>query len=192
MEVRGELVRDIEWLAGQIEAAKATYRTGDERVAGTMWWYAASWSLLVQPASEPGMDPRLDAIVLDVRPGGLISASRSTRTLDGDLATALRDLFAETIASICVVTGQRDRPLWAIAADSLATQQLAVGRPEIAVGLGKAIGDPLPLPRFEEVQGKLFVRRTSCCLIYRVPGNDLCTSCPKRPADDRRRRLSGY
>jgi hypothetical protein len=157
-----------------------------------MWWYAASWAMLVQPAVDPTMDPRLDALMLDVRPGGLISASRSVRALDGDLADALRELFAETIAAVCAVTGQRDRPLWAIAADSLATQQLAAGRPEVAVDLGKAIGDPLPLPRFEEVQGKVFVRRTSCCLIYLAPGNDLCTSCPKRSADDRRQRLSAY
>jgi hypothetical protein len=102
------------------------------------------------------------------------------------------------------VTEQRDRPLWAIAADSLATQALAAGMAvgDIARGsavaqeLGAEIGDPMPLPRFEDVaytrhqSSERFVRRTSCCLIYRVPGTDLCTSCPRRPADDRLARLT--
>ncbi|GAA1655241.1 (2Fe-2S)-binding protein [Fodinicola feengrottensis] len=201
---------DPAWLDQQIAAAASTYRTADARVAGTMWWYAASWAMLAGPlatllATGYPVDPALDATFLHVRPGGLVSATHSVRTLEkDDLPAALRELFQDVITAICEVTKQRDRPLWAIAADSLATQALAAGTAvgdiargsQVAVEIASAIGDPLPQPRFVDIPYKnhescqRFVHRTSCCLIYLVPGNALCTSCPRRSAQDRAARLA--
>lgn len=35
------------------------------------------------------------------------------------------------------------------------------------------------------------LERTSCCMIYRSPKADLCTSCPRRPEEERRRLWAG-
>jgi hypothetical protein len=86
----------------------------------------------------------------------------------------------------------RERPLWAIATDSIANQLLALGR---ALGdvpaatahagpLAAAIGSPLPVPRYVDVAGARFTRRASCCLIEELPSGVRCTSCPRRgPAE---------
>jgi hypothetical protein len=39
----------------------------------------------------------------------------------------------------------------------------------------------MPRPRFTDVAGTRFVRRASCCLLYRLPGEGMCTACPGRP-----------
>jgi ferric iron reductase protein FhuF len=91
----------------------------------------------------------------------------------------------------------RERPLWAIATDSLADRLLALGRAvgdvprvtALAAPLADAVGPPLPAPRYEDVAGRRFVRRASCCLLYRVPGWPLCTACPRRAPAERRRLL---
>ena len=92
----------------------------------------------------------------------------------------------------------RERPLWAIATDSLAGRLLTLGRAVGAVpavtGLagpagGGGRGRPCRVPRYVDVDGARFVRRASCCLIYRLPGGPLCTSCPRRPPAERQRLL---
>ena len=88
----------------------------------------------------------------------------------------------------------RERPLWAIAVDSIANRLLALGRAvgdvpgatALAGPLAAAIGAPLPAPRYEDVGGARFTRRASCCLLWRVPGEPLCTSCPRRRPAERR------
>jgi ferric iron reductase protein FhuF len=47
------------------------------------------------------------------------------------------------------------------------------------------VGAPLPSPRYVDVAGVRFTRRASCCLLYRVPHEVLCTSCPRRPPGER-------
>ena len=87
----------------------------------------------------------------------------------------------------------RERPLWAIATDSLANQCLALGRAlgdvptltRLAAHLAAAIGPPLPAPRYVDVGRARFTRRASCCLLVEVPGQAMCTSCPRRPPAER-------
>jgi hypothetical protein len=87
----------------------------------------------------------------------------------------------------------RERPLWAIATDSLANRLLALGRalgdvPRVtglAAPLAAAVSPQLPAPRYVDVAGARFTRRTSCCLLYRVPHEPMCTSCPRRPPAER-------
>jgi hypothetical protein len=87
----------------------------------------------------------------------------------------------------------RERPLWAIATDSIANQLLTLGRAvgdvaaasAVAAPLAAGIGAPLPVPRFVDVAGTRFTRRASCCLMVEIPGGSLCTSCPRRPPGER-------
>src|SRR4051812_19760561 len=51
-----------------------------------------------------------------------------------------------------------------------------------AADLARAIGVPLPVPRYVDVAGVRFSRRVSCCLLCRVSHEPLCVSCPRRPA----------
>jgi hypothetical protein len=93
----------------------------------------------------------------------------------------------------------RERPLWAIAADSVANQLLALGRAlgdvpratALAASLAAAVGTPLPVPRYVDVGRARFTRRASCCLMVELPGGSLCTSCPRRPPEERRALLQG-
>jgi ferric iron reductase protein FhuF len=93
----------------------------------------------------------------------------------------------------------RERPLWAIAADSVANQLLALGRAlgdvpratALAAPLAAAVGTPLPVPRYVDVGRARFTRRASCCLMVELPGGSLCTSCPRRPPEERRALLEG-
>jgi hypothetical protein len=43
----------------------------------------------------------------------------------------------------------------------------------------------MPAPRYEDVGGARFTRRASCCLLYRVPHEVVCTSCPRRDPAER-------
>jgi ferric iron reductase protein FhuF len=87
----------------------------------------------------------------------------------------------------------RERPLWAIATDSVANRLLALGRAvgdvaratALAAPLAAAVGAPLPVPRYVDVGGVPFTRRASCCLLYRVPHEPMCISCPRRPPEER-------
>ena len=112
----------------------------------------------------------------------------------GDPAGDLRASLAAVIAAVAEAGGMRELPLWAIATDSLANRLLDLGRvagdpgaaTERARALAGAIGEPLPVPRYEEIGGGLFTRRASCCLLYELPSGSMCTSCPRRPPEERR------
>ena len=87
----------------------------------------------------------------------------------------------------------RERPLWAIATDSLANQLLALGRAvgdvpavtALAEPLAAAIGAPLPVPRYVDVAGRGSpAGRPAACRVE-LPGGDLCASCPRRPPAER-------
>jgi hypothetical protein len=109
-----------------------------------------------------------------------------------------------------VFTRGRPSPLWAIATDAIANRLHWAGQAVDRVGgatalateLTAGIGPHLPTPRSvdiratEAVRGtgdtasRRFVRRVSCCLLYRVPGEARYTSCPRRTAADRHIRLT--
>jgi hypothetical protein len=109
------------------------------------------------------------------------------------LAGDLRATLESAIAAIAEAGRMRSRPLWAIATDSLANRLLALGRAvgdvaavtSLAAPLAAAVGPPLPAPRYEDVGGARFTRRASCCLLYRVPHEVVCTSCPRRDPAER-------
>ncbi len=184
-------------VVAELVAARArTLRTADQRVAATVWWYSASAVLLAPSLAGLVVGVPLSArpadLLVSIRPGGLPVAATSTAPAT-DPGSELRELLSAVIEAVAGAGGLRERPLWAIATDSLAAGLLTLGRALGAVPavtglagrLADAVGPPLPEPRYEDVGGVRFVRRTSCCLIYRLPDGPLCTSCPRRPPAER-------
>ena len=190
------LLADAEWTAGRLAALGERYGSGDRRVLATVWWYSAS-SVLLTPAlaglaTGLPLSGRLADTSVALLAGGTPVAATSSAP-GGDPAGELRETLAAVIDAVAVAGGMRPRPLWAIAADSLANRLLALGRAlgderrvtGLAAPLAAAVGPPLPAPRYVDVAGMRFPRRVSCCLLYRLPPEPLCTSCPRRPAPER-------
>jgi ferric iron reductase protein FhuF len=169
----------------------------DPRVLATVWWYSVSTVLLTPPlaglVSGVPLSARLEDITVSLL-RGVQPIAAVAEAGDGDLAGDLRTSLAAVVAAVAEAGRMRERPLWAIATDSLANQLLAIGRAvgdvpavtSLAEPLAEAIGVPLPVPRYVDVGGARFTRRASCCLVVELPGGDLCTSCPRRPPADRR------
>ncbi len=195
--VPATLLADPAWTARVLEARAPRGRPVDRRVLATVWWYSASSVLVTPPlaglvAGIP-LSARLADLTVALLPGAVpIAALAGAGT--GDPADDLRASLAAVIAAVAEAGGVRERPLWAIATDSLANRLLDLGRaagdPAAATGrartLAAAIGAPLPVPRYEDVGGSRFTRRASCCLLYELPAGSMCTSCPRRPPEERR------
>jgi ferric iron reductase protein FhuF len=195
--VPGGLLADPGWTARVLTARAGRQRTEDRRVLATVWWYSVS-SVLLTPVlaglvTGVGLSARLPDTRLHVLAGDTPVAA-TTAAGPGDLPADLRTTIAAVIAAVAEAGGMRERPLWAIATDSLANRLLAVGRAvgdvaaatALAGPLAAAVGAPLPSPRYVDVAGVRFTRRASCCLLYRVPHEVLCTSCPRRDPLQRR------
>jgi ferric iron reductase protein FhuF len=186
------LLADPDWTAGVLTARAARQRTDDRRVLATVWWYSVS-SVLLTPVlaglvTGVSLSARLEDTRLSVLAGNLPVAATAASGSGRDLTTDLRTTLAAVVAAVAEAGAVRERPLWAIATDSLANRLLALGRAvrdvpaatALAGPLAEAVGAPLPAPRYVEVAGARFVRRASCCLLYRVPHEVVCTSCPRR------------
>ncbi|WP_280472567.1 (2Fe-2S)-binding protein [Nocardia cyriacigeorgica] len=104
--------------------------------------------------------------------------------------TALHDTLAAVIAQIAAVSGARAPARWAVVADANGNPAIDAGVPEAGTRLAGEIGGKLPAPRYVEIGDRTFVRRISCCLVYEVPGCEMCTSCPKRPSAEREQLLT--
>jgi hypothetical protein len=179
----------VAWLIGA--RARAV-----DRVTATVWWYSASIVLLT-PAlaglvTGVALSGRLADTSLAFRVDGLPVAAVSTAIGD-DVAAELRETLGAVVAAVAAAGQLRERPLWAIATDSIANQLLALGRalgdvPAVtahAAPLAAAIGAPLPVPRYVDVAGARFTQRASCCLMLELPGGAVCTSCPRREPAER-------
>jgi ferric iron reductase protein FhuF len=166
-----------------------------DRVTATVWWYSVSTVLLAPTlaglVTGVPLSGRLADTSLAFRPDGLPVAAVASAHGE-DVAVELRETLAAVVAAVAAAGRLRERPLWAIATDSIANQLLALGRalgdvPAVtahAAPLAAAIGAPLPVPRYVDVAGARFTQRASCCLMLELPGGAVCTSCPRRnPAE---------
>ena len=191
------LLADASWTAEVLARRAILQGTDDPRVLATVWWYSVSSVLLTPPlaglVTGRPLSGRLADTTLHTLPGGLPVAAVVSAPA-ADPAAELRDSLGAVIDAVATAGGGlRPRPLWAIATDSLANRLLALGRAlgDVAAAtaraapLAAAIGPPLPAPRYVDVAGARFTRRASCCLLYRVPHEPVCTSCPRRPAAER-------
>ncbi|MEU8135530.1 (2Fe-2S)-binding protein [Streptodolium elevatio] len=198
-------VLDPAWLGARLAESGRRYRTGDARVAAILWWYSAS-TVLLTPAlatyavTGRAVDPRPEATVLFVRRDGLPSGARSTAAVGGtpsEAGAALGLGIAAYVGALADAAPVRPRAAWAIAVDTVAGVLLRAGttggEPEAATALAaplvaaaaQAAGLPVPRPRYVDFGRTRFVHRTSCCLLYRAPGQPMCTSCPGRRPEDR-------
>jgi hypothetical protein len=193
---------DAGWTAERLAERAVRTGTDDRRVLATVWWYSAS-SVLLTPVlaglvTGRPLSARLTDTTVWTLAGGLPVAATSSAP-GGDPAAELRESLAAVVTAVATAGGVRERPLWAIATDSIANRLLAVGQAVGDVGratalagpLAAAIGAPLPAPRYVDVRGRRYTRRASCCLLFRVPGEPLCTSCPRRPPGERQVLLEG-
>ncbi|WP_091768443.1 (2Fe-2S)-binding protein [Blastococcus aurantiacus] len=194
--VPADRLADPAWTARVLEA-RAPRRPVDRRVLATVWWYSASSVLVTPPlaglvAGIP-LSARLADLTVALLPGEVPIAALATAGAPYP-ADDLRASLAAVVAAVAEAGGVRERPLWAIATDSLANRLLDLGRAagdpaastDRARALAEAIGAPLPVPRYEDVGGARFTRRASCCLLYELPSGSMCTSCPRRPPGERR------
>jgi hypothetical protein len=195
------VLADPGWVAAALAARGRVLGTGDGRVLATVWWYSAS-SVLVTPAlaglaTGTPLSARLADLEVSVLSGGLPVAAVATAP-GGDPAVDLRTTLAAVVDAVAAAGRMRPRPLWAIATDSIANRLLDLGRAlgdvpsvtALAAPLAAAVGAPLPAPRYVDVGAARFTRRASCCLLYRLPHGSLCTSCPHRSPEERRRLLA--
>ncbi|CAM3775390.1 (2Fe-2S)-binding protein [Kibdelosporangium persicum] len=187
IEVPATAITDPGWLSEQLSLSAKRYPLGDRVTLGVLWWYSAS-SVLFGAVVE-ARDPALEAVTLLLERDGRVREARSP-VFDGDLPARTHEMLTSAISSIATVSGARERQLWAIAADSLATRMLWAGKTSQAPDLAAAIGPELPAPRYVEVRGREFVRRVSCCLIYLGTSEQKCTSCPRQKPSERLDRLS--
>ncbi len=209
--VPGRTLTEPDWLSARITEMGRAWGTTQPRVSGTLWWCMVASALVEQLArayanEETAPEPYLDRIDCAVRPDGGIERVRfhavpgtgpgDNGTHESDVALgpacaqALRETLAAVIGPVAAVSGAGVPALWAIAADAIGNRALDAGNPEAGVRLASEVGGKLPVPRFVDVDGRTFVRRISCCLVFEVPGCEMCTSCPKRPAAERKTLLA--
>ncbi|RDI50530.1 FhuF-like iron-sulfur protein [Nocardia mexicana] len=108
----------------------------------------------------------------------------------GDVGQALRKTLGRIIPAVAEVSGAGVASLWAVVADAIGNRAIDAGDAEAGARLAREVAGRLPVPRFADFGGRTFVRRISCCLVFEVPGCEMCTSCPKRPAAQRHTLLS--
>nr|WP_309234422.1 (2Fe-2S)-binding protein [Nocardia sp. XZ_19_385] len=204
MNVPGRTLTQPEWLAARIAEMGESWGTATPRIAGTLWWCMAASALVEQLAQayvegRPAPEPELDRIDCVVRPDGGIERvhilpGEATEELPDDdagwahraaAAAALRETLGTVIPAVAAVSGAGVPALWAIVADAVGNRALDAGDPQAGARLAADVGGKLPIPRFIDIADRTFVRRISCCLVFEVPGCDMCTSCPKRPAGER-------
>jgi ferric iron reductase protein FhuF len=208
-------IEDPLWLEEQVRLRGQIWGIDHRRVLAILWWYSASNRLVTPLLASlvttgVGFSGRLDDLVLHHLPSSRLTGSHST-AVGGDDIRVLGDQlgrsFERTIAALTPFVGTRMRPLWAIAADAIADRLLWVGRASeqmetataLLAPLAEAIGPRLPRPRYVDIPvrpdrqldittGSAVYRavdRISCCLIYRVPGEDRCAGCPGLPVKAR-------
>lgn len=210
-DVPATLIRDPEWMAEQIELRARIWQIDDIPVLATLWWYSASHFLITPTiaslvvAGRP-LSGRLENLALHHRPDSRVTGAASTALVpvgsDPVAAAAedLRPMLTEVIEVVHRLSRRSRQSLWALATDGLANRALFFGQSsggvdtatKLAGELAQAIGGPLTSPRFIDVSPppagvpeRRLVLRQSCCLLYRVPGESLCSSCPRRHPTDR-------
>ena len=215
----GSLLTDESWLAERIEQTGRQFGCPERRTNATLWWYSAS-VVLLGPAVQAlvtagaGVDLSSSTLRFTLQFNGYLERVIAGAELDpgpAALGRHLDDALTPVIESLAAAGQASARSLWAIAADSLATRVLAEtavrpgndsaggtdDAPRIATAIAEAGPRLRPLPRYQDVRGRpdgparRYVRRGSCCLLFRVP-DGLCISCPKQTPADRFQRLQQH
>ncbi|GAB2687714.1 (2Fe-2S)-binding protein [Nocardia thraciensis] len=197
--VPGTMLTRPQWLAERIADMGISWGTGNSRVAGTLWWCMAASSLVDPIATayaqgRPAYLPELDHLLCEIRPDGGVErvapVHPESSAAEDSVGQALRKTLGRIIPGVAEVSGAGVASLWAVVADAIGNRAIDAGDPEAGARLAREVAGRLPVPRFADIGGRTFVRRISCCLVFEVPGCEMCTSCPKRPAAQRHTMLS--
>ncbi|MFF0488080.1 (2Fe-2S)-binding protein [Nocardia sp. NPDC004068] len=201
--VPGVMLTRPRWLAERISDMGISWGTGDPRVSGTLWWCMAA-SSLVDPivtalaAGEAAPEVELERIECEIRPDGgverILPADPRSAVSQGDsrLGAALHETLDRIIPHVAEVSTAGTPSLWAVVADAIGNRAIDAGNPDAGTALAREVAGRLPIPRFTDVATRTFVRRISCCLVFEVPGCQMCTSCPKRPPAEREALLAEF
>ncbi|QLY29181.1 (2Fe-2S)-binding protein [Nocardia huaxiensis] len=180
------------WVAGEADfdptlehfACEVRPDGGIERIIATEPEAAASAGPMIR--LEPGV--QLEPGVRLEPAGGCAGAHEAFSTIGP--GPALRHTLSRVIPVVAEVSGASIASLWAIVADAIGNRALDAGDQEAGAVLAREVAGRLPVPRFQDIAGRTFVRRISCCVVFEVPGCEMCTSCPKRPAAQREKLLA--
>jgi ferric iron reductase protein FhuF len=207
----GALLSDESWLSERVDQIGRQLGCTERRTNATLWWYSASVVLLgpsvhALVTAGTGLELTSSTIRFALRFNGYLERVVPGPALGAGPAALGRHLdeaLAGVIEPLARAGAVSERSLWAIAVDSLATRVLAEtavslggtdDAPRIATAIAEAGPRLRPLPRYQDVPGcpdrppRRYVRRGSCCLLFRVP-DGLCISCPKQTPADRLERL---
>jgi hypothetical protein len=183
----GTVLYDEVWLAGRVADTGRRWNCEQPRINAMLWWYSASGVLLRPTAdgllSGQPADPDPAHLKLWLRADGYLDGVAGERVVPpGQLGARLRRTLRPVTDALAAAGEANPRALWAITADSLAVgaTRAGVGRAVIAEICADA---GMPAPRYLPTGS---VRRCSCCLLYRVDGEDKCRACPRRPLAERR------
>jgi ferric iron reductase protein FhuF len=201
----GWVLTDPAWLADRVDDAGRAWGRADRGVLTTLWWYSASLVLLgpsvhalVTTGAGAACDPPSLTLTLTptgnlerVLPGAALEAG--PEAFGAHLGTALAPVVA-ALADVGRVPPQRLR---ALLADSLGNRLVAERRTDLAPAIAAGTDLLRPVPRFTRVTPEptrpdvhqTYLRRASCCLIFRIPGQGLCVSCPRQDPAERAERL---
>ena len=181
----GTALASPRWLAERVDDLGRAWAVTDSRVAGTIWWYMAADTLLndvvVALGQDTSPDPALESITLALRPDGGVAAVHFHAKAEQDVAIGhLANALTSVLDALAEVSGASRAALAAITTDAIANRT-----PTDTAAADLAARLAIPAPRYVVVAGRRFVRRASCCLIYRSPRAGMCVSCPKRDPDER-------
>ncbi|HEY5852895.1 MAG TPA: (2Fe-2S)-binding protein [Aldersonia sp.] len=174
-----------EWLADRVDDLGRAWEVTDRRVAGTLWWYMAADTMLADVVAALDLDttpdPALESITLTLRSdGGVAAVHHHANTKPDEAIDHLARAVAAIVDTLAEVSGAGRASLAAITTDTIASRaRTESAATDLAARLA------IPAPRYVDVAGRRFVRRASCCLIYRSPRAGMCVSCPKRDPDER-------
>jgi ferric iron reductase protein FhuF len=207
----GALLQDPQWLGERIDQLGRFYRTAERSTLATLWWYSASVVVLA-PALHAlvtrgrGVSVRSDELLITLTPYGYLGRvlpapgagvpEAGAAALGTDLDVALTPI----ICALAVAGQVPPQRLWALAADAVGTCLIAEQSPEVARQALAGSARLRPQPRFLSVRTGpsgtgpplTALRRNSCCMLFRVPGQDLCVACPRQVPAERDARLARY
>ncbi|MFV0534288.1 MAG: (2Fe-2S)-binding protein [Cumulibacter sp.] len=202
---------DSDWMQEQIRLRGYIWGIDDKFVLGTLWWYSAS-TWLVMPAvtswyvTGRALSPRLEDMRLFHRPDSRIPGSRSVAIgpeSTADFAAQLGSALGKVIGVLDAIIGKGERRLWSFAVDAIVgrllwaaqhtgrTAEMLASADRLITQMGRALGMTLPAPRLTTTPtGESHLRRGSCCLLYRVPAEAKCSTCPRQLPEQRLARLT--
>ncbi|WP_134323941.1 (2Fe-2S)-binding protein [Cumulibacter soli] len=211
VEIPATWCLDSDWIQEQIRLRGDIWGIDDRFVLGTLWWYSAS-TWLVMPAvtswyvTGRALSPRLEDTRLFHRPDSRIPGSRSVSIGPepiADVAALLGNSLAQVIDVLAAIIGKGERRLWSFAVDAIVGRLLWAGQltgrtaevltsaDRLISQMGRALGVTLPAPRLTTTPtGESHLRRGSCCLLYRVPAEAKCSTCPRQLPQERLARLT--